>query len=74
MHVVDRVRCVLRHATNHNAVAPKKRAPTGDSPAEAQVGDAAFWAPREGRSTTPVWHVSRDMQATKVSAAAARYY
>ena len=31
MHVVDRVRCVLRHATNHNAVAQKKRAPTSPS-------------------------------------------
>jgi hypothetical protein len=28
MHLVDRVRCVLPHAINHNAVAQKKRAPT----------------------------------------------
>ena len=41
-HVIDPVRCVLRHATNHNAVAQKKRAPTGDSPAEAP----GQWAPR----------------------------
>jgi hypothetical protein len=34
MHVVDRVGCVLR-PTDHNAVAQRKRAPTGDSPAEA---------------------------------------
>ena len=27
MHVVDRVGCVLRHATDHNAVAQKKKSP-----------------------------------------------
>jgi hypothetical protein len=41
-HVVDRIGCVLQHTTNHNAVAQKKRAPTGDSPAEAP----GQWAPR----------------------------
>ena len=39
-HVVDRVRCVLRHGGQSYRGRPKKRAPTGDSPAEAQVGHA----------------------------------
>ena len=34
-HVVDRVGCVLRHATNHNAVAQKKRAPIQSKPSVA---------------------------------------
>ena len=59
MHVVDRVRCVLRHATNHNAVAQKKRAPTGDNPAEAP----GQWACQGGHPPGSM-AIVRDRQAT----------
>ena len=58
MHVIDRVRCALRHATNHNAAAQKKRAPTGDSPAEAP----GQWAP--GSHPPGSLAIVRDRQAT----------
>ena len=51
---------IARHATNHNAVAQKKRAPTGCGSAEAQLRHD------DGRLDThhrSAWHVSRGSQS-----------